>query len=236
MGEPLSLDRVFEFLEDELEPHLAYDFFAYELLPGYAGNPNNNNKWIEADAPLLGELGVIADEPMVGQIVDGIAEPIVKAEEQMIALVDDVDEDIAILFGDDDNEDDDSEGFDEEEEVWEVNEEWLMALVTPLSMLAVPSQIVYKAGGPSTAAEGQSFSHPTPGLFVPPSVIQDLNTRWIGTQVEQSQQTATQRDEVIAGLTQQVQALQDRVDYASRELLPPDYVLYVSYVLCALEW
>ncbi|GKF90451.1 hypothetical protein Tco_0274152, partial [Tanacetum coccineum] len=86
-------------------------------LPGYAGNPNNNG-WIEADVPLLGELGVVADEPMVGPIVDEIAEPIVEAEEQVIASVVDMDEDIAMLFGDDDFEDDDSEGFDEEE-VWE---------------------------------------------------------------------------------------------------------------------
>ncbi|GJU77436.1 hypothetical protein Tco_1274506 [Tanacetum coccineum] len=43
-----------------------------------------------------------------------------------------MDEDIAMLFGDNDFEDDDSEGFDEEE-VWEADEEWLMAPVTPLN-------------------------------------------------------------------------------------------------------
>ncbi|GKE34206.1 hypothetical protein Tco_1453528, partial [Tanacetum coccineum] len=57
------------------------------------------------------------DEPMVGPIVDEITEPVVEEEEQVIALVVDMDEDIAMLFGDDDFEDDDSEGFDEEE-VW----------------------------------------------------------------------------------------------------------------------
>nr|GEX19944.1 hypothetical protein [Tanacetum cinerariifolium] len=192
--------------------HPAYNFFAPGPLSGYAGNPNNNNGWIEA-------------------------------EEQVIALVVDMDEDIAMLFGDDDK-DDDSEGFDEEDEP--------------------PS--VYEVGGPSTAAaKGQSFPLPAPGLPVPPSVIEDLSTRLgnmeyghrqlvqkviqvsdaevaagisirdislrvftvegqvqvmasqmvhaadkfkqIGTKVEQSQQTATQRDEVIAGLTQQVQVL-----------------------------
>ncbi|GKA91750.1 hypothetical protein Tco_0813675 [Tanacetum coccineum] len=112
MGEPLSLDCVFEFPADEPEPHLAYDFFAPG--PGYAGNPNNNNGWNEADVPLLGELGVVEDKPMVGLIVDEVAEPIAEAEEQMIAIVDGMDEDIAMLFGDDDFEDDDSEGFDEE--------------------------------------------------------------------------------------------------------------------------
>nr|GFA23997.1 hypothetical protein [Tanacetum cinerariifolium] len=84
MGEPLSPDRVFDFLVDEPEPHPAYNFFAPGPLSGYAGNPNNNNGWIEA-------------------------------EEQVIALVVDMDEDITMLFGDDDK-DDDSEGFDEEDE------------------------------------------------------------------------------------------------------------------------
>ncbi|GJX10305.1 hypothetical protein Tco_0200164 [Tanacetum coccineum] len=64
MGEPLLPDHVFDFPVNELEPHPAYDFFAPGPLPRYAGNPNNNNGWIEADVPLLGELGVVADEPM----------------------------------------------------------------------------------------------------------------------------------------------------------------------------
>nr|GEV35497.1 hypothetical protein [Tanacetum cinerariifolium] len=144
-------------------------FFAPGPLPIYAGNPNNNNVWIEADAPLRGELGVVADEPMVGPIVDAIAELIVEAEEQMIAPLVGMDEDIAMLFGDDDFEDDDFGRFDEEE-VWEVNEEWLMASVTPPSMPAVPPPSVYEVGGPSTAdAEGQTFPLPAPKL---PKVIQ----------------------------------------------------------------
>nr|GEZ42177.1 hypothetical protein [Tanacetum cinerariifolium] len=120
MSQPLSPDRVFDFPVDEPEPHPAYDFFASGPLPGYAGNPNNNNGWIEANVPLLRELGVVADEPMVGLIEDEIAEPIVEAEEQVIAPVVDMDEDIAMLFGDDDFKDDESEGFDAEEEVWEM--------------------------------------------------------------------------------------------------------------------
>ncbi|GJV71361.1 hypothetical protein Tco_1491356 [Tanacetum coccineum] len=176
MGEPLSPDRVFDFPVDEPKPHLAYDFFAPGPLPGYAGNPNNNNGWIEADVPLLGELGAIGDGPMVGPLVDKIVESIVQAKEQMIALVVDMDEDIAMLFGDDDFGDDDSEGLDEEE-VWEVNEKWLMAPVIPPLMPAVPPPSIYEVGGPSTAAaEGQSFPHPAFGLPVPPSVIEDLST------------------------------------------------------------
>ncbi|GKA29756.1 hypothetical protein Tco_0716001 [Tanacetum coccineum] len=108
-GEPLSPEYVFDFPMDEPEPHLAYDFFALGPLPGYAGNPNNNNGWIEADVPLLGELEAVEDKPMVGPLADEIAEPIVEMEEQVIALVIGVEEDIAMLFGDGDFSDDDSE-------------------------------------------------------------------------------------------------------------------------------
>nr|GFC61165.1 hypothetical protein [Tanacetum cinerariifolium] len=96
---------------DELEPHLAYDFFAPEPLPRYVGNLNNNNGWIEADVPILRELGAEVDEPMIDLVIDEVAKPIVEGEEQ---------------------------GFEDDEEVWEV-------------------------GGPSTgAAEGQSFTLPAP--------------------------------------------------------------------------
>ncbi|GKE22591.1 hypothetical protein Tco_1434103 [Tanacetum coccineum] len=204
---------------------------------------------------------------LVSPLVCEIAEPIVEMEEQAIALVIDMKEDIAMLFGDGDFSDDDSEGFEDEEEVWEVNEEWLMAPVTPPPMPGVPPPSTYEVGGPSTAAaEGQSFPLPAPGLHVPPSMIEDLITRMgnleyghgqlvkkviqvsddevaggitigeiglrisaiggqvqvmasqmvpaedgleqVGAQVEQGQQTVTQRDEVITGLSQQVQALQ----------------------------
>ncbi|GJU51015.1 hypothetical protein Tco_1220570 [Tanacetum coccineum] len=63
------------------------------------------------------------------------------------------------LFGDDDFSDDDSEGFEDEEEVWEVNEEWLMAPVTPPLMPVMPPPSTYEVGGPSTAvAEGHSLT------------------------------------------------------------------------------
>ncbi|GJS20396.1 hypothetical protein Tco_0449028 [Tanacetum coccineum] len=120
----------------------------------YAGNPNNNNGWLEADDYLLGELEAMVDELMVVPAIEEVAEPAVKAEEQMAAP-----------------------DFDEEE-VWEVNEEWLIAPVTPPLMPAVQSPSVYEVGGPSTAAvEGPSFPLPAPGLPIPPSVIEDLSTR-----------------------------------------------------------
>ncbi|GJR23448.1 hypothetical protein Tco_0971975 [Tanacetum coccineum] len=190
MGEPLSPDRVFDFPVDEPEPHPAYNFFAPAPLPGYAGNPNNNNGWLEADDYLLGELEAMVDEQMVVPAIEEGAEPVAEAreeqviapvvgmeEEQMDAPVIDMEEDLAALFGDDDFEDDVSDGFDMEEG-WEVNEEWLMAPVTPPPMLAVPPPSVYKVGGPSTtAAEGPYFPLLAPGLPIPPAMNEDLSTR-----------------------------------------------------------
>nr|GEV08778.1 ribonuclease H-like domain-containing protein [Tanacetum cinerariifolium] len=212
------------------------------------------------------ELKAHEEEQVVGPVVD-------MEEEQMAALVMDIEEDLAVLFGEDDDfedddfSDDDSEGVEEEEEVWEVNEEWMMAPVTPPPVPSVQPPSVYEVRGPSTAAaEGPSFPLPTPGLLVPPAVIEDLSTRlgnleyrhgqlmkkviqvsdaevvagvsigeigprvfaiegqvqvmasqmvhvadrWeqVGAQVEQGQQTATQRDETIVELTQQVHILQ----------------------------
>ncbi|GJR31729.1 hypothetical protein Tco_1107961 [Tanacetum coccineum] len=127
MGEPLSPDRVFNFPIDELEPHPAYNFFAPGPLPGYAGNPNNNNGWLETDDYLPGELEAMADEPMVGPMVDEIAEQMIVpavekvaelmviAEEQMVASVIDMEKDLIALCGDDDFENDASGGFDKEE-------------------------------------------------------------------------------------------------------------------------
>ncbi|GJQ97101.1 hypothetical protein Tco_0008240 [Tanacetum coccineum] len=174
MGEPLSPDRVFDFSIDD--PHHAYDFFAPVPLPGYAGNPNNNNGWLAADDYLLGELEAME-----------VAEPVVEAEEeQVIAPVIDVaeghidalmivmEEDLAALFGDDDFEDDASDGFGEEE-VWEVNEDWLMTPTISPPVLVVPPPSVYEVGGPSTAVdEGPSFPHSAPGLPAPLFVIEDL--------------------------------------------------------------
>ncbi|GKE02076.1 hypothetical protein Tco_1390059 [Tanacetum coccineum] len=128
------------------------------------------------------------DESMVGPLVDEMAEPIVEAEEQVIALVIDMEEDIAMLFGNGDFSDDDSEGFENEKDVWEVIEEWLMAPVTPPPMLMVPSPSTYEVGGPSTTtAEGQSFPLPSPGLPVPPSEIEDLITRMGNLEYEHGQ-------------------------------------------------
>ncbi|GKC82844.1 hypothetical protein Tco_1138561, partial [Tanacetum coccineum] len=201
MGEPLSPNHVFDFLVDEPKPHPAYDFFAPRPLPGYSGNPNNNNGWLEADDYLLGELEAMVDEPMVVPAIE--------------------EEDLVALFGDDDFEDDASDGFDEEE-VWEVNKEWLMAPTIPPLMLAVPLPSVYEVGGPSTAAaEGSSFPHSASRLFVSDAeVAAGVSIREIGLRVFAVKgQTAAQRDEAVAELTQRVQALQAAVQQRDMQIL-----------------
>ncbi|GKE66770.1 hypothetical protein Tco_1520931, partial [Tanacetum coccineum] len=239
MGEPLSHDHVFDFLMDKPEPQHPYDFFAPGPLPCYADNPNNMNGWIEADVPLLGELGEMSeplgaevDEPMVDPVIDKLAELIVEVEEQMVAPAMDMEED---LGDDDDSDDDDSEGPKGDEEVWEMDDKWLMAPVMPLPMPDMPLPSTYEVGGPSTAAgEGHSLTLLAPGVHVPPLVIEDLCTRMgnleygygllvrkvimvsdaeVVNGLEQGQQAATQRDETIARLSQQVQTLQVTVQH-----------------------
>ncbi|GJZ19614.1 hypothetical protein Tco_0556204 [Tanacetum coccineum] len=119
---------------------------------------------------------------------DEIVEPIVEAEEHVIASVINMDDDIAMLFVHDDFGDDDSEGFDEEE-VWEVDEEWLMDPITPPLMPVVPPLSIYEVGGnPCLAAVGQSFP-PSQHLKLPPEVAAGITIR-----VERVSRLANQRD------------------------------------------
>ncbi|GKE31769.1 hypothetical protein Tco_1451091, partial [Tanacetum coccineum] len=137
---------------------------------GYAGNPNDNNGCLAADDYLLGELEALVDEQMVIPAIKEVVEPVAEAEEeqviapvvdivegQMDVLMIDMEEDLAALFGDDDFEDDSSDGFSEED-VWEVNEDWLMAPTTPPLMLAVPPPSVYEVGGPSTVVSDKGVA------------------------------------------------------------------------------
>ncbi|GJX28812.1 hypothetical protein Tco_0236891 [Tanacetum coccineum] len=166
--------------------------------------------------PLLGELGAVADELMVGPLVDEIVEPIVEIEEQVIALVIDMDEDIAMLFGDDDFGDDDSEGFEDEEESFPL----------PAPGLPVPPSVIedlstrlgnLEYGTDAEVADGITIKEIGPKISAVEGHVQVMESlmvyaadrlEQVGTQVEQGQQNATQRDEVITRLTQEVHALQ----------------------------
>ncbi|GJZ66352.1 hypothetical protein Tco_0623048 [Tanacetum coccineum] len=188
------------------EPHPAYDFFAPAPLHEYAGNPNNNNGWLAADDYLLGELEAMVNKQMV---VPAVIAPV----------VDVVEEDLAVLFSDDDFGDNASDRFGEEE-VWEVNEDWLMSLTTPPPVLAVPPPNVYEVGGPSTAvAEGPSFPQGSDAEIAAGVTIREISLRVLAVegqmQVELGQHTSTQRDETRLKIDQQVQALQ--VDVQQRD-------------------
>nr|GEY25051.1 hypothetical protein [Tanacetum cinerariifolium] len=166
------------------------------------------------------------DEPMVGPIANEIVEPVNEAEEQVVAPVVGMDEDNAMLFGDDDSEDDDfsdddSEGIDEEE-VEEVNEEWLMAPITPPPMLADLStrsgNLEYRHGklvkkviqvSDAEVAAGVSIKEIGPRVFAIEGQVQMMASQMVhpadrweqdDAQVEQGQQTMTQRDEEILRL------------------------------------
>ncbi|GKC69146.1 hypothetical protein Tco_1115029 [Tanacetum coccineum] len=202
----------------------------------------------------MGEpLGAEVDELLVDPVINELAEPMVEVEEQMVAPVIDMEEDLAMLFGDDGFSDDSLDDDEDDEEVWEVDEEWLMAPVTPPPMLVMLPLSTYEVGGPFTAAaEGYSLTLLAPGVPVPPSVIEDLCTRMgnleyrhgqlvkkvitvsdvevadhiaigeIGPRVSavegQGQQAATQRDEVISRLSQQVKTLQAAVQQRDMQI------------------
>nr|GFA06191.1 hypothetical protein [Tanacetum cinerariifolium] len=198
IGESLSPDRVFDFPEDEPEPHPAYDFFAPGPLPGYAA---------------------MVDEPMVVPAINEVAEPVAEAEEQMAALVMDMEEDLAALFGEnDDFEDDDFSDDDfeevEEEEVWVANEEWLMAPITPPPMPVVQPLSVYVVGGPSTAAaEGPSFPYSAHGLPIPPSTMvqqRDAQIQQLQTMVSKTSSHESTLMQCIMGLDRRLAELEIR--------------------------
>ncbi|GJZ41102.1 hypothetical protein Tco_0587988 [Tanacetum coccineum] len=243
MGEPLSSDRVFDFLVDEPEPHPAYGFFAPKPLPGYDGNPNNNNRWLEADDYLLRKLEAMVDEPMVVPAIEEVAEPVAEAEEeqvialvvdmeeeQMDALVIDMEEGLAALFGDDDFEDDASDGFNEEE-VWEVNEEWLMSPTTPPSVLAMPPPSVYEVSDAEVAA-GVSIGEIGPRVFVVEGQVQVIASQMVhaADRWEQALQAAVQQRDT------QIQQLQTTVlEMDSRESTLIRCILGLERRLAALE-
>ncbi|GKC08391.1 hypothetical protein Tco_1000001 [Tanacetum coccineum] len=88
----------------------------------------------------------------------------------MVAPAMDMEEDLAVLFGDDDDSgDDDSEGPEGDEEVLEMDEEWLIAPVTPSPMTVMPLPSTYEVGGSSTTVvEEHSLTLLAHGVLCPP--------------------------------------------------------------------
>ncbi|GKC18193.1 hypothetical protein Tco_1014975 [Tanacetum coccineum] len=152
MGKPLSLDCVFDFPTDEPGPHPAYEsqpllFWIHPRLHTLYKVKNRSRlgiNIIHAIEEVAEPVAEVEEEQVIAPLVD-------MEEEKMDALVIDIEKDMAALFRDDDFDDDASDGFDEED-VWEVNEEWLMAPTTPPLTLAVPPSSVSKVGGSSTTA------------------------------------------------------------------------------------
>nr|GEV05889.1 hypothetical protein [Tanacetum cinerariifolium] len=162
----------------------------------------------------MGEpLRAKADDPMVDPMVDEVAEPIVEGEEQLVALLIDVEDVIAMLFGDDGFSDEDSEGFKDGQGVWEDlstrmgNLEYghgrLLNKVIQVSDAEVVDDIaIGEISLRVVAVEGQV-------QVMASQMVHALGRlEQVGTQVEQGQQAVTQRDKVIFGLSQQVQTLQ----------------------------
>nr|GEZ10516.1 hypothetical protein [Tanacetum cinerariifolium] len=109
----------------------------------------------------------------------------------------------------------------------DVEDEWLMAPVTPPRATMTVSS-TYEVGGPSTAPiEGPSFPLPVPGLPVPPTVIEDLDTRLGNLEYkrgdeedggEQVQVVEAQTAQVVSRLEEietRVQQVDSRVDTQS---------------------
>nr|GEX21112.1 hypothetical protein [Tanacetum cinerariifolium] len=125
-------------------------------------------------------------------------------------------------------------GWLEEDDDWEDDFEWIMALVTPPRATVTVSS-TYEVGGPFTAAiKGSSFPLPAHGLHVPPTVIEDLSTR-LGNleyrhgvfmrKMEEVQVMESQAVQVVSGLKQietRVQQVESRVDtYSSGQMTVP---------------
>ncbi|GKD92391.1 hypothetical protein Tco_1372228 [Tanacetum coccineum] len=78
MDVPPSPDHVFDFPEDALAPHLAYDFFAPGPITGYAGAPGNMNGWIEEDGHLRADLMEPVVDPMIDGMMESVVDPVIE--------------------------------------------------------------------------------------------------------------------------------------------------------------
>nr|GEV39320.1 reverse transcriptase domain-containing protein [Tanacetum cinerariifolium] len=116
----------------------------------------NVNMGVFQDVPLHGELGVVANEPIIGLMADEIAKPINKADEQVVALVVGMDDDITMLF------------------VMMTSRMRILEMTT-LRKLRKRRRRLRRLS--TVAAKGPSFPFPTPGLPIPSLRIKDLSTR-----------------------------------------------------------
>ncbi|GKE60047.1 hypothetical protein Tco_1510414 [Tanacetum coccineum] len=192
MDVPPSPDRVFDFPMAEPEPHPAYDFFAAEPIPGLVEAPGNMNGWIKEDVPLLGKMG----EPM--EIAGG-------AEEAGLDL----------LFGDYTNDDDDDEVIENlcvRMGNLEYGNEALVKKMGTVSDAQVADSIVVGEIWPRvTTVEGQVQVMASQAVQVM-SRLEEIETTV--HQVESRVNThpsgivTGQGQDVIVGLSQQVQTLQ----------------------------
>ncbi|GJT92658.1 hypothetical protein Tco_1081503 [Tanacetum coccineum] len=243
MGKPLSPDHVFDFPMNE--PHPAYDFFAPAPLPEYADNLNNNNGWLAADDYLLGELAAMVNEQMVVPAVEEVVEPVVEEEEEQMEASDgvcvwrmvwEVNEDWLMApttpppvlavpppsvyeVGGPSTAVDEGPSFPQ------------VALRLPM-----PPSVIEDL---STRLDNLEYRH---RQFVQRVVqgsdaeitvgvtIREIGPRVLAVegqmQVESGQQTSTQRDETVTGLTQQVQALQADVQQRDTQIPAATYYCY----------
>nr|GFB73261.1 hypothetical protein [Tanacetum cinerariifolium] len=180
-----------------LSPDHAFDFFAAEPVSGLAEAPNNQNRWIEWDVPLGGEM----DEPMENPRFD--------EEEEL------------------------DEFMDDDMDVLDEDEEWLMAPVTP-PRATVTVLSTYDVGGPSTATMSNlEYRHrefvkkmvKVSDAEVADSItIGEIHPR-VDTVEEQVQVMASQAMQVVSGLEEienRVQQVESRVDtYPSDQMAVP---------------
>nr|GEZ68005.1 hypothetical protein [Tanacetum cinerariifolium] len=113
---------------------------------------------------------------------------------------------------------------------WDVKVEWLMAPVTP-SRATMTVSSTYEVGGPSTAAiERPSFPLPAPGLPVPPTVIEDLESR---LDTYPSGQMTVLGQDMIARLSEQLRTRVAEMESHMGIVMP--YMLWMEERLTVLE-
>nr|GEV64686.1 hypothetical protein [Tanacetum cinerariifolium] len=179
-------------MDAPLSPDHAFDFFTTEPVLGLVEAPNNQNGWIEWDVPLGGEM----DKPMENPWFD--------EEEEL------------------------NEFMDDDEDVLDEDEEWLMAPVMPPRATVTVSS-TYEVGGPSTAMSVRyTLTTMASGVATQPQMIDDLCVRMSNLEYmhgELVQVMAPEAVQVVSRLEEiktRVQQVESRVDtYPSGQMAVP---------------